>query len=271
MGVSELFAEGRLHEAIEELVAEVKGRPADADRRGLLAVLLCYAGDLERADRQLDALGRVAPETEVGVALMRQLLRAEMWRQEFHRAGRLPSFLGKPDAACQRHLRASVLLRDGDGPGARAELAAAEEARRELSGQADGAPFDDFRDLDDLTASLLEVLTSTGKFYWIPLADVQELVLHPPERTRDLLWRRVTLSVADGPEGDVYLPALYAPLDPQDEEPILLGRKTDWSGDPEGGLAPMRGRGLRTFLVGQEARTVHELRHLVFDPPADGA
>ena len=46
-----------------------------------------------------------------------------------------------------------------------------------------------------LTAGSFEVLTTTGKYYWIPTERVATVEFHPPKRPRDLLWRRATMSV----------------------------------------------------------------------------
>lgn len=261
MDSGELFKQGRLADGISLLNDEVKKHPTDPDRRSLLSVLLCFSGNLERADRQLSALATQDPGANVGVSLMRQLVRAEEWRQQFHKDGRVPEFLKKPNKRAELHLEASVLLRDGDLAGASPVLDEAEEARPKLAGTSGGEAFDDFRDLDDLTSSFLEVLTSTGKFYWIPLEDIVEMQFHEPRIPRDLLWRRCTMRVHEGPEGDVYLPAIYAPATEDLSEELLLGRATDWSGGED---APVRGIGLRTFLIGDEARTILELGEVTF-------
>ena len=71
------------------------------------------------------------------------------------------------------HLEASICLREGDQAKAAQLLAEAEESRPHPTGTCDGKPFDDLRDLDDLVAPVFEVLTSTGKYYWIPMERVE--------------------------------------------------------------------------------------------------
>ena len=62
-----------------------RARPASG---ASLAELLCFAGDFERADKQLDAIGAPGPADGRGrSALFRQLLRAEQARQQFSRRG----------------------------------------------------------------------------------------------------------------------------------------------------------------------------------------
>lgn len=265
MTPGELYQAGKLSEAIAAAIEEVKKHPTDSSRRGLLCELLCFNGDLERADTHLDALGKQDPQAMVGVALFRQLVRAETARRQFHAEGRVPEFLGEPTADLRDRLQASIARREGRAEEAAELLARAEAARPRLSGTLDGTRFDDFRDLDDLAGSFLEVLTSTGKYYWVPLERVRLIEFRKPERPRDLLWLRAHLTVADGPDGEVYLPTLYPGSHADDDPRVRMGRVTDWSG---GAGQAVTGIGLRTFLVGEEARTILEMRELVFDEPA---
>jgi type VI secretion system protein ImpE len=68
------------------------------------------------------------------------------------------------------------------------------------------------------------------------------------------------MSVADGPEGDVYMPAVYAADEPLTDA-LRLGRETDWR-EAEGGM--VRGVGQRVFLAGEEAVDVMTVRTLRF-------
>ena len=70
-----------------------------------------------------------------------------------------------------------------------------------------------------------------------------------PKRARDLYWRRVNMSVRGGPDGVVYLPAIYGDDDPALSDALRLGQATDWIEVSEG---LVRGVGQRMFLVGQD-------------------
>uniref|UniRef100_UPI0022EB2621 type VI secretion system accessory protein TagJ n=1 Tax=Falsiroseomonas oryzae TaxID=2766473 RepID=UPI0022EB2621 len=152
-----------------------------------------------------------------------------------------------------------------DAAGAARLAAEAEAARPHVAGTRDGHAFDDMRDADDVLAASFEVLTTTGKYYWVPIARLASVEFHPPKRPRDLLWRRATMSVADGPDGEVYVPAVYAAPDGTADASLLLGRSTDWVGPEEG---PVRGLGQRTFLVGDDAAPILEIKSLLFAPRA---
>jgi type VI secretion system protein ImpE len=261
MTPSELYQAGRLAEAVDAALQAVKKHPTDTARRGLLCELLCFTGDLERADKQLETIGQQDPSSMVGVSMFRQLLRAETARQQFFREGRLPEFLGEITPLLQRHLEASVCLREGDPQQAAGILAEAEAQRPPVQGICDGTAFDDLRDLDDLTAPLLEVLTSTGKYFWVPMERVEWLEFHPPQRPQDLLWRRAHMVVAGGPDGEVFLPALYPHSPASQDDQLRLGRGTQWTG---GDGAPVQGLGQRIFLVGDQDKTILELKQIEF-------
>jgi type VI secretion system protein ImpE len=254
-----LLRGAKLDEAIEHLNGEVKRNPTAIDRRAQLAELLCIGGNLERADTVLSAIADIDPGAMVGVALFRQLVRAAQARAQFFNEGRLPEFVAKPDALIELELRASIALREGD----RAELAnlvaQREEARAPLAGSADGREFDDFRDLDDLAAAHLEVFTSTGKYFWIPTSAIEFIELRKPESQRDLLWRRALVSVADGPDGEVFLPTIYpaAQMGPAHR----FGHVTEFD---EAAERVSIGKGLRTFLVGEDSKSIRELGRVAF-------
>ncbi|HYT92064.1 MAG TPA: type VI secretion system accessory protein TagJ [Gemmataceae bacterium] len=269
MNAHEHYQAGNLREAITAIGAEVKAHPADPKPRTFLCELLCIAGELERADNQLDVLSNQNPEAAMAFSLFRQLLRAEQARRQFYTEGRLPEFLEQPTPGLRLHLEASILLRDKQVPEAARLLAQAEEQRPKPAGVCNGQPFDDLRDLDDLTASFFEVLTSTGKYYWIPIERVELLEFRPPERPRDLLWQRAHMVVRGGPDGEVYLPTLYAGTHAEADDQMRLGRRTDWRGAKG---EPVRGIGLRTFLVGEDTHPILELKEITMPgaapPPA---
>lgn len=259
MSASELYEAGKLKEAIAAQNEEVKKHPEDTGRRGFLCELLCFAGDFERADKHLEVIGKQDSKAMIGVALFRQLVRAEQARQQFYSEGRLPEFLTEPAEHLKLHLEASIRIREGNLAEAAEFLARAEEQRPKLPGTCDEQPFDDLRDLDDLTAPIFEILTSNGKYYWVPAEQVELIEFHPPERPRDLLWRRGHMIVSGGPDGEVYFPTVYVGSLTDADERIHLGRVTDWRTAVG---APVRGIGQRTFLVGDVDKPILQIQNI---------
>jgi type VI secretion system protein ImpE len=258
----ELLDAGKLNDAITAMTDEVKKNPTDLQRRGFLAELLCAGGRLDRADAQLEVIVQQDSKAALTVALMRQLIRAETARRDFHASGRLPEFLDTPTPWLQLYVQASIHVRENNLSEAKRLLEQAEEQRPHVKGVFDGQPFDDFRDLDDVNAGVFEVLTSTGKFYWIPVERVRSVEFRKPERPRDLIWRRALMSVASGPDGEVFLPAVYCWNREQVDERALLGRVTEWQG---GDGEPMRGVGQVCYLIGESSVPIMQVGTLTFE------
>ena len=256
---ADLFQAGQLDEAIQAATDAVKRNPTDSSTRGLLVQLLCFAGDLERADSQLNTIGVQKAEAMLGVALIRQLIRAEQARQQFYSEGRVPEFLAEPSPYLSLHLQASICIRDGNHAEAVDLLTQAEEQRPRVTGVCNGDAFDGMRDLDDFTSCFLETLTSNGKYYWVPIDRIERIEFHPPEKPVDLLWRRCRMIVRQGPDGEVFLPTLYAGTHSQTDNALRLGRATDWC-NAEG--EPVRGVGQRVLLFGDADRPIMELNEV---------
>jgi type VI secretion system protein ImpE len=261
----ELFKLGKLAEAIEACGGIVKKNPREVGTRCLLAELLCFAGNLDRADLQLDAIGQQNPKMAPSVSQFRHLIRAEQARRHCFAEGRLPEFVSSPSEELKLRLRASILIREKNIGEAASLLSQAEEQRVKVAGEHAGKAFDDFRDLDDLTSSFFEVLTSNGKYYWMPFEAVESIEFAKPESPRDLLWRKAEIQVRGGPDGEVFFPVIYPTAPEPPDEQLQLGRATEWRGE-EG--QPIRGVGQRTFLVGDADVPILELTTLSFTAPS---
>jgi type VI secretion system protein ImpE len=136
-----------------------------------------------------------------------------------------------------------------------------EASRPRLSGTCNDQPFDDFRDANDLTSFFFEVLTSTGKYYWVPFDTVETVEFHKPARPREVLWRRARMVVRGGPDGEVYIPSIYPGSHGSSDVAIQTGRGVDWEG-AEGGF--VQGFGQRLYLAGEADHTLLDLQQLAF-------
>ena len=262
----EALRAGNIGEALTAATAAVKAAPTDADARWLMAELLLLTGEAERADRMLDAAALHEPNP--AVLEFRKLLRAEVVRMQVLREGRAPKYQGDDATPAQRAaLRARMLMRLGDVAGANEAAAQIESLRDPAPGRIEDAQgqivaFADLRDADDLWAAEVEVLTAAGDHLLVPVSRVRSLTFEAPRRTRDLVWRRCSIDLKDGTEGVVYLPAIYLGEQAETDDALRLGRATEWT-DPEAG--PVRGRGQRMWMVGEEVLPVISLHTVVFD------
>ncbi|MCB8876981.1 type VI secretion system accessory protein TagJ [Acidisoma silvae] len=256
-----LFRAGHLQAAIDAASAATHEAPADTGRQLLLAELLLFAQAFEQADATLAAMESLDISLAPGIAPFRQLLRAETSRQQTWREARLPEFLGDPTASLHLSFKALVTSLSDDTLAAAGIAREAEAARPAVPGRHGDIPFADIRDTDDICAGFLEVLTVTGRYFWLPFERIEEAVFYKAERLRDLFWQRCSISIANGPEGDVYVPALYMPpaADQHSDGLLSAGRKTDWVGHDL-----VRGQGQRVLLIGDEGVALQDLGTLIF-------
>src|ERR1700675_1607211 len=93
MNAGTLFKSGKLQEAIAAQVQEVKSNPADQAKRLFLFEMLAFAGELDRAQRQIEALKFEEMEVETAALNYRKLLDAERARRRLFREGLQPQSL----------------------------------------------------------------------------------------------------------------------------------------------------------------------------------
>ena len=261
----ELFQQGELTAAIAQLISEVKARPTDTSARIFLFELLCFTGEWDRAERQLDVIATQGAQTELGVMAYRNCLKAERERRKLWAEGAQPHFLADPPEYIDLHLAAINQVRAGNLTEARALLDQAEEQRAALPGNADEVEFYDLRDADDFVAPVLEVVVK-DQYAWIPLAQIRRLQIGKPEQLRDLLFTPVRVELIDGTQGQFFLLALYTGSSEAANEAAKLGRATEWQALSDD-LA--RGVGSRMWMVGDDDKLVFDIESVEFQAADD--
>ena len=225
----ELYAAGRLESAIELLGGELRNAPTDPQRRTFLFELLSFAGQYDRAEKQLDVLARGGTDAELAVLPYRAALQAERVREH--------------------------MFTTGDFPGGTAPAP--------VSGTLNGRPFLSIEDADPRVGARLEVMAG-GRYMWIPFAYVETLVLEPPKMLRDLRWTPARLttnaSVREMELGEVLLPALSPGAWRLEDPELRLGRATDWEELADGSYAPA---GQKLLRVDDDLVPLLEVRELV--------
>lgn len=256
-----LFEAGEVGAAIEELTRAVQADPTDAAGRTFLFELLCFAGEWDRAEKQLDVIGQQTVQAEVGVQVYRNNIRAERDRRRVFSEGLHPHMLIAPPAYVVLHLAAINRLREGNAANARQALDRAEEERPALAGRLNDKPFEDFRDSNDMVGPVLELIVR-DRYTLLPFEQITWMEIAPPKRLRDLMWATVQLEASDGTVGGGYVPALYVGSAEHQNELVKLGRMTDWK---PLGADLYAAVGLRLFVVDGEDRPVFEARRVEFD------
>jgi type VI secretion system protein ImpE len=224
----ELYAAGRLDSAIETLGAELRDAPTDAHRRTFLFELLSFAGQYDRAEKQLDVLARGSTDSELAVLPYRAALQAERIREHMFATGDFPT--GRAPAP--------------------------------VAGTLNGRPFASIEDADTRVGARLEVMAG-GRYLWIPFAYVESVRLEPPRMLRDLRWApaRMTTntSMREMELGEVLLPALSPGAWRLEDPELRLGRAADWEELTDGSFAPA---GQKLLRVDGELIPLLEVREL---------
>jgi type VI secretion system protein ImpE len=257
MNAHESFKAGRLQEAIDAQIQDVKAHPGDPNCRLFLFELAAFTGDFDRARRQIDAVKYEDIDRDTAVQGYRKLLDAEELRRRLFREGVRPRFLVEPPEHVNWRLDAVNLLRQGKHAEAREILDRANEALS-VKGQLNDKPFEELRDCDDLFGTVVEVMAH-GQYFWVPLEQIDALSMNPPKAPRDVLWVHANLEMG-GSIGEVFLPALYPGSHEHPDDQVKLGRMTDWKSE-EGG--PVLGHGVRTYLVDEGSVDLLQWRELL--------
>jgi type VI secretion system protein ImpE len=262
MTSEELFQAGRLTEALEAQTQVVKAQPAAIVERFFLFELLCFQDEFDRADKQLEAIVRLDPNQDPVVQPYRNLITAERRRLQLFTEGLPPAAHGEAPPRFTVLLQAIHLLRQSKLAEAAEVVSLLEPELPLLSVRGENIRGEDFRDGDDLFASVLELFVGPD-YVWVPLENIQSLQVGKPSRPRDLLWAQANLMLTDGTLLRGLIPVRYIESGSAGEDALRLGHRTEWT-DPAGG--PVRGIGQRTFFAGDEAYGLLDLDQIQLNP-----
>jgi type VI secretion system protein ImpE len=256
-----LYESGDIQAAIAELIQEVKSRPTDLVSRTSLFEMFCIAGEWDRALKQLDVIGQQGPDADLSVQVFRHNIKAERDRERLFSEGLAPHFLSEPPAYVDLHLDAINRLRTGNTTEAREILDRAEEDRPAFLGKISEKEFQDFRDADDLVGPVLEIIVH-DKYTWLPIEQVSRIEIIEPKQLRDLIWASATIETTNKTLGEVFIFSLYTGSNKHPNGQVQLGRMTDWKQISEDLYQAI---GLRLYLVGDEEKTIFQLRSVEFN------
>ena len=253
--IKQYLSAGQLQQAIEQAQADIRKAPGANELRACLIELLCLAGDLERADEVLTKLAKHHPDWIPGAANLRQLLRAQQARLALREGKLADDVVATAGPALEALLAVNLNLSTGQADAAQAAAAELEASRQPVQFSA-GEHQGDLRDCDDSLGPFLEGLGTDGRYYLWQWHEIQALTLHKPASPVELVWRRADVALADGRQGEVFVPLTYAASSTDSQR---LGRETDWL---EAAPGVVTGVGLKLFLLGDDAVALDSLAHL---------
>ncbi len=228
-----LYREGKLREAIKALGEELRSNPLDAKRRTFLFELLLFAGEYDRAEKQLDLLAGANADAAAGTLLYRSALHAERTRQAMFANHETPPY---KDEAIH-------------------------------AGSWNGKPFSEISDADPRIGANLEVFIA-GSYTWIPIHYLRRLEIQAPTNLRDLVWAQARVDTSADFRlqelGEVLLPVLCPLSSKHSDESVNLGRESAWEPDSVHGEIPY---GAKMMLVDGVEVPLLELRSVSWSAP----
>jgi type VI secretion system protein ImpE len=266
MTTAELIKAGKLSEARQQLVQEVKTAPADLGKRTTLCQVLCFSGEWDKAERHLDTIGTQDPKRETGVQVYRNLIRAERERLEVLALRRRPAFLTDPPPWLDAHWAALEKIAAGTPEEAETLFNQAGEQRSTVSGTVNQTPFAGILNTDSRLSNVIEAFVHE-RYIWMPFASIREMIISPPKTLMDLLWVSANITAWSGLTVNCYLPVLYAASSSHENERVRLGQMTDWQalGGPFA-----KGVGQQVFQIGETDMALLEIRELLIEVPKTG-
>lgn len=256
-----LLDAGNLDGAIEIALNSVRSSPTDITARTFLFELSCFAGNWERAQKQLDVIGQQSVDAMVGAQIYKQNLKAESDRLEYFEVGTIPECLMVPPAYVEKLRIVNNFIRENHLPEARAALDEAETERPAFAGTLNGIEFNDFRDCNDLTPSFFEAIVK-GSYTWLPFEQVKTIKFQKAKSLRDFFWIQTEVEMTNGTRGEMFLPALYANSFKSDNDEIRLGKTADWRDIGEDIYV---GEGIRVFQYDGGHKPVSEIEIIEFN------
>jgi len=253
---------GNLTAAVESALKLVKTNPTDATARTFLFELSCFAGDWDRAEKQLDVIGHQDANAMIGSLIYRQNFKAERDRMKFFSDGLKPQFMTVVPSYVEDLLQAENRLREGNASEARSLLDSVEENRPAFQCSVNGEAFSDFRDYNDLTMCAFEAFHKDA-YMWLPFESIQKIEFFAPKTLRDLYWIQAKVDLTTGLAGEMFFPALYSGSWKSENDQVRLGRMTDWR---DVGEELFVGEGTKLFWMDGKDRSILDVRTIEFAP-----
>jgi len=255
--IKSMLQQGRLCEAITLIEGELREDPLNVDLKSTLVELLCINGELERADQLINAMVQKHPDLVVGAANLRLLIRAAQERQDFLQGQGVPSLFSERDAYLEAFMTLNLEITQGQGGEALQQVCEQlERCRPDTRVKVNDSMRKIVRDLDDTLGGFIEIFGTDGKFYVAQLVEVDYIHFKPVTSLLEQVWRRVDLSIKNGPSGEAYLPLVYGGSITDGQK---LGRETDWQQ-----LAPQvcKGAGQKMWFVDDQAMPIFEVSRI---------
>jgi type VI secretion system protein ImpE len=256
-----LLDSGNLKGAVDAALALVKSNPTNEAARIFLFELSCFAGNWERAEKQLEVIGHQDTVAMVGSKIYQQNFKAERDRINFFENGTRPETAMKAPEYVEDLIKANELIRLGKTGEARLLLDQIDVNRAAFKCTVNGDGFSDLRDYNDTTMCVFEVIIKDS-YVWLPFEQVEKIEFFERKSLRDVYWPQGKFELTNGTSGELFFPSLYVNTWKSDDDLIRLGRSVDWR---DLGNEIYAGEGARIYTMDGKDKSILDIKSIEFD------
>jgi type VI secretion system protein ImpE len=218
-----------LSEELSRVQKEIRANPSDEKLRTYLFQLLAVQGNWRRALEQLQVCAQLSAKALPMAQTYREAIRCELLRADIFAGKRAPQILGEPPGWIGTLIEALQRLAAGDSTAAaRLREAAFDEAPASDGTIDEKSKFEWIADADSRLGPVCECIVN-GQYYWVPFMRIRSLRIDAPTDLRDFIWASAQLTLANGGEQIVLIPARYPGTDTFGDDALKLSRRTQWS------------------------------------------
>ena len=259
--------DGDLALALQQLQEQVRANPGDARLRVFLFQLLAVLGQWERALAQLEVASNLDVSALAMTQMYREAIRCEVLRAQVFAGRKSPMIFGQPEPWLALLIESLLVAGRGQAMESEQLRALAFSQAESVGGTLDGQHFEWIADADSRLGPVLEAIID-GKYYWLPFANLSEIVIEAPEDLRDVVWMPVHFKFSNGGESVGLIPTRYPGSEAAGDPLLALSRKTIWNE-----LAPDAYCGLGQRIIATDAGDVPlmDVRNISIDPVEQGA
>jgi protein involved in temperature-dependent protein secretion len=239
----ERLKSGDLAGARALLIEQVRARPDDPQFRMFLFQLLAVLGEWDKAEIQLRALARIAPDAQMLSVVYGQALAAEKERAKVF-AGQVPCPVHLASDWLEKLAQALSAYASNDAVSGDALRDEAFSGAPEMTGEWNDQAFTQIADCDGRFGPAFEAIVA-GQWGLIGFDQVAEIRSEGPKDLRDMVWLPVEIAFRSGQAAAALLPVRYPGTEQAGDDDLRLARSTVWRDGPSG----QEGLGQHTWFV----------------------
>ncbi len=259
--------EGKVTEALAQLQDAVRDDPSNVKYRIFLFQLLALVGQWERALNQLNVSGDLDPANLAMVHAYRDAVQCEVFRSEVFAGNRTPLVFGEPEQWIALIFEALKLSASGNHEQAAQLRGEAFESAPATTGTINGEAFEWIADADSRIGPMLEAVVE-GRYSWIPLHRIHNLVIEEPADLRDFVWTPAQFTWSNGGQSVGMIPTRYPDTEKSEDGFLVMARKTEWD---QLSKDAYKGIGQRILTTNQGDYPLLDVRELTLDTLEEGA